>query len=588
MATVVAKTPSHLSKLLALESQWRAAWPRALRTWSPYVNLREPTFYKSTTDAKTGGMQDTFAQISMLDLGTQIDLTQVVQYKVEEFDVEILSHEIGHHILCPGSMVDLVRLTALLKNILEDQERAAIMENLYADMLVNDRLVMSRKMRIPDVYKQVTVYTRQQQGDTPLWTLYLRVYETLWKLPRGSLAGTKITDRIDLDAGIAARIIRLFPHRWLLGAKKMAYLFLPYFPELAKSKTFIFPNWDFEKLGDMNPNELGKHLSGLTSLSDDEIEANNSSDMGVSGSDLKPPKVSAGGQYRTPAVYGDLLSSLGIKIAPSEMAILYYREMASRSIIPFPSQKRKAKEQILEGTEAWELGDDIEDIDWQASLLQSPTVFPGLTTRKRVFGTDQGDEITRFPPNLDLYVDCSGSMPNPHYQLSYLTLAAVIMALSALRAGARVQATLWADYGRFLTTKGFMDDERHLLEVITADLSGGTGFPLNILRDTYRTYTPDRPPAHIMVISDDGVDTMLQEDEFNTPGKEIIKNALVKCRGGGSLVLNYPNYTAEFSAKVNEIGKIGYDLYRVSDWAQLEAFAREFSQKKYGETTGGS
>ena len=42
------------------------------------------------------------------------------------------------------------------------------------------------------------------------------------------------------------------------------------------------------------------------------------------------------------------------------------------------------------------------------------------------------------PLDLDLYVDCSGSMPNPQVNVSYLTLAGAIVALSALRAGARV------------------------------------------------------------------------------------------------------------------------------------------------------
>ncbi len=590
MAIAVTKKTEISPKLLTLETQWHAAWPRALRTWSPYVTLHDPTFYKTANDAELGGMQDTFAQISMINLDTQIDLTQVIKFKVEDFDLEILAHEIGHHILCPGSLVDLARLIAILKPIFGDQNRATLMENLFTDLLVNDRLFMSRKLRMPDVYKRICEYTRQQQGDTPLWTIYMRVYETLWKLPRGSLAGDQITDRIDLDAGIAARIIRLFPRRWFSGAKKIAYVFLPYFPEPLQMIKIILPNWDFEKIGDVDPKELSKHLYGLTQISDDEMDAVSAG----AGDVMSPPNTRKGsprqseGQRRTPAQFGDLLASLGIKIPPSEMAIQYYRELASPALIPFPAQNRKSKEQIMEGTEPWELGDDIEDIDWQASLLHSPTVFPGLTTRKRVYGTDVGDEVARFPENLDLYVDCSGSMPNPHYQLSYLTLAAVIMALSALRAGAKVQATLWADYGRFLTTKGFIDDERRLLEIITADLSGGTGFPLNILRDTYKTYAPDKPPAHILVISDNGVDTMLQKDEYKTPGEQIIKEALVKCRGGGTLALNYPAQLANFSPKIMHIKELGYEIYRVSDWAQLESFAREFSEKKYGDTAGGT
>ena len=39
--------------------------------------------------------------------------------------------------------------------------------------------------------------------------------------------------------------------------------------------------------------------------------------------------------------------------------------------------------------------------------------------------------------------------------ISYLALAGTILALSALRAGARVQATLWSGAGQFETTAGF-------------------------------------------------------------------------------------------------------------------------------------
>jgi hypothetical protein len=122
--------------------------------------------------------------------------------------------------------------------------------------------------------------------------------------------------------------------------------------------------------------------------------------------------------------------------------------------------------------------------------------------------------------------------------------------------------------------------------LITANLSGGTGFPLNILRETYKTYTPEQPPAHILVISDEGVDTMLQPDEYKTPGETIVTEALAKCRGGGSLVLNI--WENSKNARIKRLGELGFEIYRVRDWAQLERFAREFSERKYGDTAGGT
>lgn len=61
-----------------------------------------------------------------------------------------------------------------------------------------------------------------------------------------------------------------------------------------------------------------------------------------------------------------------------------------------------------------------------------------MTTRKRVQEEDRGDEPEQVPLDLDLYLDSSGSMPDPAHVLSPVAVAGTILALSALRAGGRV------------------------------------------------------------------------------------------------------------------------------------------------------
>ena len=58
-------------------------------------------------------------------------------------------------------------------------------------------------------------------------------------------------------------------------------------------------------------------------------------------------------------------------------------------------------------------GEPIEEIDWFGSMAMSKTVIPGVTTVKREWGFDEGAEPELEPCDLDLYFDCSGSMPNP-------------------------------------------------------------------------------------------------------------------------------------------------------------------------------
>jgi hypothetical protein len=259
----------------------------------------------------------------------------------------------------------------------------------------------------------------------------------------------------------------------------------------------------------------------------------------------------------------------------------YYHERALPHLIPFPNRKApQAKEPLAEGYETWEPGDNLEDLDVFGSLMQSPHVIPGVTTVQRVYGETPGSDPAKTPVDLDIYVDCSGSMPNPAVNVSYLALAGTILALSALRAGARVQATLWSGAGQFDTSGGFLRDEKRILGIITGYIAGATAFPLHVLRGTYADRKPSEPPVHIVVISDEGVDTILEKDEQGMPGEKICGMALKAARGGGTLVLNL---SQENWGPRNHLEKLGFRVHAVTDWDQLIAFARAFVRENYEE-----
>ena len=183
--------------------------------------------------------------------------------------------------------------------------------------------------------------------------------------------------------------------------------------------------------------------------------------------------------------------------------------------------------------------------------------------------------------DLDIYVDCSGSMPCPTSEMSWLALAGVILALSALRMGARVQATLWSGPGQTARTEGFVTDEPAILGVICGYISGGTSFPLPLMRQTWEDRPKDANPAHIVVISDDGVDTMLQNDERGTPGADVAKMALERARGGGTLVLNLWSDSWKPRATFEALG---WRVHRVQKWEDLLQFARAFVRAAYAES----
>jgi hypothetical protein len=176
-------------------------------------------------------------------------------------------------------------------------------------------------------------------------------------------------------------------------------------------------------------------------------------------------------------------------------------------------------------------------------------------------------------------------MPNPQVTVSYLTLAGAIVALSALRAGAKVQATLWSGTNQFLTTDGFVRDEEAVLQVLTGFFGGATAFPIHVVRDTYERRPADAGPAHVLVVSDDGVTTMFDQDERGRDGRDVVNHALAQAGGGATMVLNLWG-DLQRDPRLVEAAADGWDIHVVRDWADLVAFATAFSRRAYADDRG--
>src|SRR6266542_4652018 len=524
------------SETESLRTQWLEAWPVALQAWSKFIRLRQPKLCLTEMETRQEGLTGSFAMIRLQDQAVVVSLPEVAACNLQNYPVEILAHEIGHHVLAPATLTDHARMIARMRWSLPTVEQhAPTIANLYADLLINDRLQRSAGLRIADVYRAIAA-----SGDGgAVWTLYMRICEILWSLERGSLGGGMTDDRIEGDAWLGARLVRSYSRDWLDGSGRFAALLLPHLLEDQKSAKLI------EKLLDTRSAAVGGDPAGLVeeeageragaqhpardrSLADFP-EGEDGEASGTVGASPKetPQNVPARGQAREPFQFGEILRAAGIDISDHDAAVRYYRERARRYLIPFPSREGpESVDPLPEGLEPWDIGDALDAADWFQSVLQSPRVIPGMTTVQRVWGTTEGREPKREPLDLDLYVDSSGSMPNPQRLTSYPALAGAILCLSALRAGARVQATLWSGKKQFTSTDGFVRDQESVLRVLTGYFGGATAFPIHVLRETYATRKPNARVAHILVISDDGVSTMFDSDERGHSGGDIAATAL--------------------------------------------------------------
>lgn len=580
-----------MGSLEDLRKEWLAAWPRALSCWSPFVKLTEPRLCLTEKQAREEGLEPGgLALIRLTDQAIVVALHTLRDKKLENFALEILAHEVGHHIYAPADLADQARALIRARRGLPGHEhQAPMIVNLYQDLLINDRLQRSEKLDLAGVFARLEEGRPAQEKVGSLWTLYMRIYEILWALQRGTLARGTVDSVTEGDAQLGARLVRSYAHDWLRGSGRFAALCLRYLIQDSEEQMArLRPLLDALKVG-----QGGDFPLGLGELDPGELEESKhpGDDPLLSGlGEGEEESSGAGhgqGQSREPFELGQVLRELGLNLSDHDLAVRYYREKALPHLIPFPRREVPlSKEPLMEGLEPWDFGSPLEDVDWLESVLVSPRVVPGVTTRQRFWGVEEGTPPQVEPIDLDLYIDSSGSMPDPRRNMSYLALAGAIVTLSALRAGSAVQATLWSGPGQFRATPGFIRDEEALMRLITDAICGSTAFPLHMLRTTYSQRTERDRPVHILVISDDGVDTMGATDERGTPGLELAAMALQKARAGGTLVLNLWSQDAFKQPFFVQARQLGFALHRVTDWAELVVFAREFSRRQFGLKAG--
>ena len=568
-----------------LRGVWVARWPEAVALWSRWVQLREPLWCETPKESKKEGLSGSFAMLRLGDKSVVIALDQVRKLGLEEFPLEVLAHEAGHHVYCPADLSDQGRLLARIRRALPTKERhAGMVANLYADMLINDRLQRQCGLDMAGLYKKLVA----PDADA-LWTFYMRTYEVLWGLAPGTLADPGKAAAVEGDARLAARLARNYAKDWLGGAGRYASLCLTYLLKEPRQTMRSVASWEELSATDADGNPVLP--DGLAEMEPEEIEGavhpsrEETQPDGSKGLNPLGSRTTAGTHERGPIEYKELLEAMGARVGEVEAARRYYKEKAVPHLVPFPvKETAPAGDPLPEGLETWDAGSPLEEVDWFESAAKAGSVVPGYTTVKRTWGVSPGDTPERVPLDLYVGIDCSGSMVNPRLSLSYPVLAGTVIALSALRAGARVMACLSGEPGRALATKGFVRDETEVLSVLTDYL--GTGYTYAVPRLWEGFPRKAARPAHIFLVTDFDIFASLNGTGGEFPGApraggwDIAKEALARAGGGGTIVL-HADPGALSQAAPRRLMKDGWDVHAVSDLAQLLAFARAFARKTY-------
>ena len=574
-----------------LEEKWRAAWPAALAAWSRYTQVRDPIFCRSKRQEAAEGLTGSFAMIRLVDQTVVISLRQVADLGLGDFATEILAHEIGHHVYCPADLTDNARLLARVRAGLPGKEiLAPMVANLYADLLLNDRLHRQAGLDIAGVYRRIA-------GDAPSawWCVYLRTYEWLWNVTLLA-ANENDSPRLANDARLAGRLVRSYSRDWLAGAGRFACLMFPHLPEPAEPMALQWHDTRGagagglpEGMAEVDPEEE----AGAVHPAEDEVD-----DAG----NARPAKAGVTGRKthkaapRSPVAYRELLRAAGSTETDKALTARYYAELARPHLIPFPSRPAPKSLDPLPGAlERWDVGEATEDIDWLGSVVASPRVVPGVTTRQRPPDFAPGAESRPRPIDLYLGVDCSGSMGDPASFTSYTILAGAVVALSCLRAGGRVMVVLSGEPGRTLATDGFVRDKAAVLETLTDYLGTGYTFGVHRLADTFGDKAGREANAHVLLLTDNDLFMMLEQDGVDRQQKQsgrgwkVAGETVARCGAGGTIVFELPRYlmNQKRAAAVVHPGRArletqGWATAEVGGEDELIAFARRFARMKFG------
>jgi hypothetical protein len=273
--------------------------------------------------------------IRLVDHAIVVSLRQVRERGLEDFAREVLAHEVGHHVFVPGDLVDQARLLARIRAGLPGHEvQAPMVANLYADLLLNDRLQRVAGLDMAGVYRRLKAPGPADR----LWTLYMRIYERLWALRKGDLVDGPDDPELEADAWLGSRVVRTYAREWLRGAGRFAVLLLTYLPEPSKDGLAFGPWLDATQAsaGDELPDSLTTSIR--RGRGGDPPPTTIGSPGARAGGVGRSAETGAGGEksIRGPGAYRELATSLGVRLPDDVVFSRYYRELAIPHLIRYP------------------------------------------------------------------------------------------------------------------------------------------------------------------------------------------------------------------------------------------------------------
>jgi hypothetical protein len=115
----------------------------------------------------------------------------------------------------------------------------------------------------------------------------------------------------------------------------------------------------------------------------------------------------------------------------------------------------------------------------------------------------------------------------------------------------------------------------------------GTGYSFGIhrLAETFYEKAKLPRPVHILLVSDYDMFQILNAEVAGQVGWDVAREAVRRCKGGGTYVLQLPGYPVStgttYGPLIERMQQDGWNVHLVNSMDELLAFAKQFSRARY-------
>lgn len=525
-------------------------WPAAQKLWSNFMLLTKPVDCSE---------QHSIAQIHLGTRQVSLNFDTIREKGLEDCIEALLAHEIGHHVKYPGTMATNARLFLIERSLIPLDDYT--LTNLFTDLMINEFIGRKLQSQLVTIYEAFDPLPHWKKD--PAFVFYLTVYEELWQLQPGTL-----TDRV------AGAYLKRFPgyrsDAQLLAEKLFAMepnIYTQFLYFLSVFSRYIKP------IEDEHPDNSGPyHCHADDPTPGDWAEAiePNGAERAAVNKAVKEGWLTEEDRER---MHGEGALERRLRGLPGmgttdaeqvpEIMAAYYRRMADQFLVHPPPQLVMGEAVVPTTREEWQTGDPVTDIDWLGTLLRDGPELGAIQPQKRSrISESEGYDGPLWQPRIEIYLDVSGSMPDPRTSKNAMTLAALILATGAIRKGGWARALMYStDFVRYWE---WCRSEMELSQFLMHYFGAGTKFPFGVLRESAEKCR-DNPPIRV-IISDSDFDRNYDEQK---KARQVMSEAIRE--SDQFIMLMHQGYQEIESKRYTELGAKVITLSDLENFPKLAA-----------------